>query len=159
MVDVNKLPPDLIELIGWALDRILSGEYEYAVVDAEGQLETLELGLGLGTKNQPGDPRVIEETLKRILPREQSEAFLLLKEHRTPEKVEGVLRLLFRPDVASRGAQELAGADWSDILRFAQRQFTKPTSLGDRIAELMVKEREGLSSPVVSKNSIALKAE
>ncbi|HEV2178266.1 MAG TPA: DUF4145 domain-containing protein [Terriglobia bacterium] len=138
--------PDKLELVAWALDRILAHEYEYTVGPG-GKLATLELGLELSPRHQPPIPEVVEEALRKTSPPEAFEALISLKGDRTPEKLEAALSLLFGPGPGARGAEELAEADWSDILRFIHRQFTEPDPAAERLVDILVKEREGFSSP------------
>lgn len=145
----DEIPEDFPEVVVWALDRILKDEYEPSA-DSEGNLGLL-LGKNLGPRNKPVDLTVVEETLKKCLPQEQFDAVISLKDRHSPQELENVLRILFAPEVASRGVEELRGAGWSEILLFIHVEFTRGWDLGEKIGELIIKEREGLSTPKVQR--------
>jgi hypothetical protein len=142
---------DDVYLAIWALDRLLNYQYECRL-DKNGNLETLELGLGLELvhRNKQDDPELIEETLKSMLPQEDWEALLSLKEFRTPERLELVLDRLLLLDEASRGRQELKATDWPGILRFLHGEFKEPNPLSDKLIDFLVKAREGFSTTLES---------
>jgi len=131
----------IVEVVTWALDRILNNEY-YEERDAQGNLLYLQF------RTKPLDTEFLEGLFKEILPPEQSEAILSLKECRSREDIDRVLRLVFPSEIAARGVEELEGADWPEIVAYVGEQvkFLR-FHIGQKIAEVLVKEREGFSTP------------
>jgi len=133
-------------MITWALDRILKGDFAVRR-DAAGNIESLKLDKDLNPLSGVIELDVVESTLEKLLPREKLSALMSLKERRTPQEIERALGLLFPPEIASRGAEELEGAEWGEVLMFVHVHSLDKDNVGEKIGELIIKEREGLSSP------------
>lgn len=135
---------ELLTVVTFALDCVLSNDYKEEF-DADGNLAALELRPGMSEEciNVP----FLEQYFRKVLSPHKSEALFSLKHRRTPEEIEEVFRLIFPPERALEAAIELAGANWEEILRFLNRQFEIHRQIGKREGELVVREREGFSSP------------
>jgi hypothetical protein len=131
----------VVEVVTWALDRIYNLEYQEER-DSQGNLLSLELS------EKPLETEELELFFKKFLRPEESEAILSLKQQRSPEDIERVLRVVFPSQVAARGAEDLDGADWPEIAQYVDEQLKfLRFYIGRSIDEFLVKEREGLSTP------------
>ena len=149
-MDVNyqKEAESLTKLVTTAIDCILNDQYE-VISKKPFQFE-------LGTEIGPGAARTTEEIegiLEKLLPEhyspETASAFLALKEEHTPERLSVFLdNVLEDPHEASLALSELEDASWEEILVYIDSYFVHGPKLQRELGRLLVKEREGFSSPV-----------
>jgi len=139
---------ELLEVVTFALECALNNDYNSAEFDTDGNPTALELRRGL-FEEQVGTP-FLEDYFRRVLSPQQSEALFSLKEHRTPEQIDQVFRLvspISLSKIALNPVQDLADADWDGILRYLNGLFEFSRQIGEGAGDVIMKEREGFSSP------------
>ena len=139
-----KKANSLIEMITWAVERILNEQYE-VVSDEDGNLLEVDLGASLG----PGmalSTKQIEGALKKFLPPNKFDALLALKKERTRQRLATVLETLFAPPEASFALSELKHASWEEILSYIDSYYAEGPQLRRKILMLIPAEREVFSS-------------
>lgn len=95
---------------------------------------------------KPIDLEIVEETLRKTLSPDKFGELASLKERRTPGEIEQVLKLIFPSEIASKGGKELAGAGWPDVLLFVHIHSLEKARIGEKVGQLIIKEREGFST-------------
>ena len=146
-VSHQKKADGLVRLVTKALNYILNDQYE-VVSKKPFQLE-------LGTEIGPGAARTskeIEDILEKFLPEhyspETARAFLTLKKNRTRDHLSAFLEELLEGSAeASRALSELENAPWDEILIYIDSYIVHGPKLPGELGRLLVKEREGVSSP------------
>jgi hypothetical protein len=143
----DDLAEELLRVVNFALDCVLENDYKEEF-DAHGDLAALELRPGF-FKEQV-DVTFLESYFKKVLSLPRSQALFSLKERRTPEEIERVFELvspISLSKIARNPAVDLADADWDGILRYLNGLFEISGQIGKGSGEVIVKEREGFSSP------------
>lgn len=144
-----KRAKDLAKLISSAVDLILRDRYEV--------VSNKPLQLELGAEVGPGAARTtgeIERMLDKLFrmpeyyPPETAAAFSALGKEHTRQRLAQFLGLFVDvPVEADLALLELKEASWEDILIWIDSYITQGSYLERKIAEPVVKQREGFSSP------------
>jgi hypothetical protein len=136
---------ELLEGVTFALECASNNDYNSAEYDTDGNLTALELRRGL-FEEQVGTP-FLEDYFRRVLSPRQSAALFALKDHRTPKQIEAAFKLILPPETALEAAVELGETDWEGVLRYLNGLFEIHRQVGNGAGDLIMKEREGFSSP------------
>jgi hypothetical protein len=138
----NKPDTDrLLRLIPWALDRLLSNEYELTL-DSDGNPERLEIDPHYGVLSL----ETIEEDLKACLPSEKLEKLFALRNERTPVQV-GVALAEFpflESHLGTEAFEKLLQAEWAEIVTSVYRASGR---FGDDVLRAVMASRIGLGGP------------
>jgi hypothetical protein len=136
----------LLTVIQWTLQRLLSGDYE-VTLDSAGNPERLEVAPEFGVRSL----EAIEEDLKVSLPSEHREKLFALRDQRTPEQVRAALEdvsPLLGFHLGTAAFENLLRAEWAEIVTsmyWADRRFH------DDLMSSVIASRIGLGDPATAK--------
>lgn len=129
---------DLVNLIPWAIERLLKGEYAVRK-NPKGLPLKLDLDPGLSALDVP----TMEKELRKSLGPERAERFFALKDQAGPEKVAEAMNEILGPTVGPEFSSHLAEADWETLVSSV---YWGLVWFGTQWGEQLAREREGLGT-------------
>ena len=129
---------DLVNLIPWAIERLLKGEYA-----VRKNPKGLPLQLDLDPSLSALDIPTMEEELRKSLGPERAERFFALKDQPAPEKVAEAMSEILGPTVGPEFSARLADADWETVVSSV---YWGLVWFGTKWGEQLARDREGLGT-------------